>query len=171
VSTDDVKRAVLNRAEEFPAPAPPTLPRKKKKKIVPKKVRAAVELLAKPKIPVAVAARHVGLTRQYLDKMLGMPHVEEYYEKKKRRNVAVAGIRAAAKIGELVDSDSAKVALEASKFALGVTGIKVASDTQVNVSLSVQAGWVIDLSNSRDRAQPRDVVAVELPAPAEKQGD
>jgi hypothetical protein len=46
---------------------------------------------------------------------------------------------------ELVDGTSAKVSLEASKFALGVAGIKPAADAQVNVNLELRAGYILDL--------------------------
>lgn len=54
--------------------------------------------------------------------------------------------RAAARLNQLVDSTSQRVALEATKFSLGVAGIKPAADAQVNVNIDLRAGYVIDLS-------------------------
>jgi hypothetical protein len=54
--------------------------------------------------------------------------------------------RAAARLNQLIDSTSQRVALEATKFSLGVAGIKPAADAQVNVNIDVKAGYVIDLS-------------------------
>jgi hypothetical protein len=48
-------------------------------------------------------------------------------------------------LNELIDGTSAKVALEATKYSLGVAGIKAASDPQVNVNLEVRAGYILDL--------------------------
>ena len=49
-------------------------------------------------------------------------------------------------MGELVESESAKVAMEATKFTLQAAGIGPATAAPVNVNVEVRAGWVIDLS-------------------------
>ena len=56
--------------------------------------------------------------------------------------------RAAARLNQLIDSTSQRVALEATKFSLGVAGIKPAADAAVNVNIAIQAGYVIDLSEA-----------------------
>ena len=38
------------------------------------------------------------------------------------------------------------MALEATKFSLGVAGIKPAADAQVNVNLELRAGYIINLA-------------------------
>jgi hypothetical protein len=43
-------------------------------------------------------------------------------------------------------SADAAAALEATKFSLGVAGIKPADDARVNVNIEMKAGYVIDLS-------------------------
>jgi hypothetical protein len=49
-------------------------------------------------------------------------------------------------LSQLIDSTSQRVALEATKFSLGVAGIKPAADASVNVNIELKAGYVIDLS-------------------------
>ena len=46
----------------------------------------------------------------------------------------------------LLDSGSERVSLEATKFSLGVAGVKPAADASVNVNIELKAGYVIDLS-------------------------
>ena len=58
--------------------------------------------------------------------------------------------RAAARFSQLIDSTSQRVALEATKFSIGVAGIKpAADDAQLSVNLKLEAGYVIDLSESK----------------------
>lgn len=65
--------------------------------------------------------------------------------------------RAAARLRELINSSSQKVALEATKYSLSVAGIRPAPDAHMSVNLQVTAGWVIDLSGDRPKAEPKIV--------------
>jgi hypothetical protein len=58
--------------------------------------------------------------------------------------------RAAARLSRLIDSGSERV--EATRFSLGVAGIKPAADAQVNVNIELKAGYVIDLSERDEPA-------------------
>jgi hypothetical protein len=64
--------------------------------------------------------------------------------------VALSSGRAAARLNQLIDSTSQRVALEATKFSLGVAGIKPAADASVNDNIELKAGYVIDLSERDD---------------------
>ena len=62
------------------------------------------------------------------------------------REVALTSGQAAARLGQLLDSGSKR--LDATKFALGVAGIKPVDDARLSVSIELRAGYVIDLSES-----------------------
>jgi hypothetical protein len=55
------------------------------------------------------------------------------------------------------------VAFEASKFSLGVAGIRPQPEAQLNVNIDVKAGFVIDLSGRSGDARPMKIVS---PPPA-----
>jgi len=71
--------------------------------------------------------------------------------------------RAAARIMELLDSDSDHVSFDASKHVLSIAGIKPASDANVNLNIELQAGFVIDLSEPGESRPMKVVSSVEAP--------
>jgi hypothetical protein len=74
--------------------------------------------------------------------------------------VALSSGRAAARLTQLIDSTSQKVALEVTKFSLDVAGIKPAADA-VSVNVGVQvAGYVIHL-RGRDERGPLPKVTID----------
>jgi hypothetical protein len=114
-----------------------------------KKVRAAIDLLERRGMTITAAAEKVGIARETLSRALGEPHVQEYTQRKRLRNVEVASIRASARTRELLESESNKVAADMVKFNLGVVGIKPAKE--VNVNFGPQFGYILDLRSGRDR--------------------
>ena len=90
-------------------------------------------------------AKKVGVSREYLSRAFGLAHNEEALRTRALREVALSSGRAAARLNQLIDSTSQRVALEATKFSLGVAGIKPPADAQVNVNLEIRAGYVLDL--------------------------
>jgi hypothetical protein len=114
---------------------------------------------------VTAAAKKAGLSREYVARSLSLPHVAAYLRDKAARVVAMGAGRAAARLNQLLDSKSEHVSLEASKFSLGVAGIKPTPDAQLNVNVDVKAGFVIDLSGSGD-ARPMKIISSTDPAPA-----
>jgi hypothetical protein len=75
-------------------------------------------------------------------------------------NVSPSSGRAAARLNQLIDSTSQRVALEATKFSLGVAGIKPAPDANVSVNVGVTiAGYCIDLS---EPGQPHKIVGGQV---------
>jgi hypothetical protein len=136
-----------------PAPVPTTTP-EPKRGAVPKKIRLAVDALASGQArTVKEAAENFGgISREYLSRSLSKPECAQYLKDKAARAVAMGAARAAAKLNELVDSTSQKVALEAAKYSLDVAGIKPAADPQVNVNIELKAGYVIDLSEPGEPA-------------------
>jgi hypothetical protein len=145
---------VTTRITETAPPAAPvtTTPQPKMRK-PPPKVRAAIEALVTGQArTITAAAKKVGLTRERLSRAFSEPHIAEALRTRAAREVALSSGRAAARLNQLIDSTSQKVALEATKYSLGVAGIKPAADAQVNVNLELRAGYVIDLSGRDDRA-------------------
>ena len=64
------------------------------------------------------------------------------------KEVALGAGRAAARLNELIESASAKVALEATKFSLQTAGIGRARDPSVNIDMNMpRAGYVIMLDD------------------------
>ena len=140
-------------------PAPPSRPEPKRQP-VPRKVRDAIELLVTGQVrTIKGAAERVGWARETLSKRLSRPECSEALRNRAAKEVALSSGRAAARLNQLIDSTSQRVALEATKFSLGVAGIKPAADAQVNVNFALRAGYVIDL---RDRADRGPLPAVTI---------
>ena len=143
------------RSPEFASSAVPTTtqPQSKLRK-PPPKVRAAIEALVTGQArTITAAAKKVGLTRERLSRAFSEPHIAEALRTRAAREVALSSGRAAARLNQLIDSTSQRVALEATKFSLGVAGIKPAPDNvSVNIELEIKAGYVIDLSERDEPA-------------------
>ena len=134
------------RQPQFDPPTLPTVPQKKMRKPAPR-VRAAIEALVTGQCrTIKAAAQKVGVSREYLSRAFSLPHNAEALRTRALREVALSSGRAAARLNQLIDSTSQRVALEATKFSLGVAGIKPADDARVSVSIELRAGYVIDLS-------------------------
>jgi ParB-like chromosome segregation protein Spo0J len=131
----------------------------------PPKVRAAIEALVTGQVKtITAAAKKVGLSRERLSRALSESHNAAALRQRAEREVAMSAGRAAARLNQLIDSTSQRVALEATKFSLGVAGIKPASDA-VSVNVGVQvAGYVIDLRERHDRAERAKIIDGEAGA-------
>jgi hypothetical protein len=120
----------------------------------PPKVRAAIEVLVTGQCrTIKSAAQKVGLSRERLSRAFSEPHNAEALLTRAAREVALSSGRAAARLNQLIDSSSQKIALDATKFSLGVAGIKPATDPQVNVNIELKAGYVIDISEREPAAK------------------
>lgn len=138
----------------------PVLPEPRKRPI-PKRVREAISAITEGRAKtITAAARKVGLSREYLSRTFGEPHVAAYLRDKAARAVAMGAGRASARLNQLLDSKSEHVSLDAVKHTLGIAGIKPAADANVNLNIEVRAGYVIDLGEPE--ARPMKVVS---PAP------
>jgi hypothetical protein len=137
-----------------PETAPPAVPataRQPKPRLIPRKVRQAIELIVTGvcKTKQAAADR---VPRESLSRWLHKPSGAEALRSRAAHEVASSAGRAAARLTKLLDSSSQKVSLEAVKYSLGVAGIKPASEPMsVNVGVQV-AGYVIDLRERDDRS-------------------
>jgi hypothetical protein len=139
----------IRRSETATPVVPATTTPQPKMPKPPPKVRAAIEALVTGQVrTITAAAKKVGLTRERLSRAFSEPHIAEALRTRAAREVALSSGRAAARLNQLIDSTSQRVALEATKFSLGVAGIKPTSDSvNVNVGAGVAiAGYCIDLS-------------------------
>ena len=132
---------------EIAAPAPALLPKPKTPRIS-KRVKEAIAAMVSGECKtVTDAAAKANCTREYLSRSLSRPDIAEYLRNKAGRTIAIAAARAAAVKVDLLDCDSSHVRNDASSFVLETAGIRPARDPQVNLNLSVSAGYIIDLSN------------------------
>jgi hypothetical protein len=150
----------IPRSETAP-PAVPATARQPKPRLIPRKVRQAIELIVTGVCKTKqAAADRVGMPRETLSRWLHKPSGAEALRARAAHEVASSAGRAAARLNQLIDSTSQKVSLEATKYSLGVAGIKPASEpTSVNVGVQV-AGYVIDLRDRADRG-PLPAVTIE----------
>jgi hypothetical protein len=153
-------------------PAPPAVPTtttpQPRMRKPPPKVRAAIEALVTGQCrTITAAAKKVGLTRERLSRAFSEPHNAEALRTRAAREVALSSGRAAARLNQLLDSTSQRVALEATKFSLGVAGIKPAADANVSVNIELKAGYVIDLSEPGGPEIVSDVAKVIDAKPVE----
>ena len=151
----------IHRPETSPPAVPATTTPRSKMRKPPPRVRAAIEALVTGQVrTIKAAAQKVGVSREYLSRAFSLPHNAEALRTRAAREVALSSGRAAARLNQLIDSTSQRVALEATKFSLGVAGIKPADDARVSVSIEVKAGYVIDLSE-RDEPKAKIIGGVE----------
>ena len=150
--------------DAIPTPAEP------KRRAISKRVREAIDLLAQGRVKtITAAAKSVGLTRERLSRALGEPHIAEHVRQKAGRTVAMGALRAAAREVQLIDAKSEHVSHDASKHVLAIAGIKPAADPNVNLNVSVKAGYILDL---REPGGEMKIIAgadaIALPPPAEE---
>jgi hypothetical protein len=92
------------------------------------------------------------MPRETLSRWLHRPAGAETLRARAAHEVASSAGRAAARLNQLIESSSQKVALDATKYSLGVAGIKPPADAQVNVNLELRAGYVISLEERDEPA-------------------
>jgi hypothetical protein len=71
-----------------------------------------------------------------------------FIARKMRETIAIGGLRASARLVELIDAGSEHVSADVSKHTLAIAGIKPRADAQVSVNIDIKAGYVIDLTDS-----------------------
>jgi hypothetical protein len=122
-----------------------------RQKPIPKAIRLACDALVNGYAKTLTeAAERVGITREYLSRRLGEPHIVEHLRQRAHRVVSIAAGRAAATKVELLDCDSLHVRSDASTFVLGVAGIKPTPDPNISLNIgSARAGYVIILGEER----------------------
>lgn len=110
----------------------------------------AIELLVTGECKtIKAAAKAAGISRENLSKALQRPHVDEYRVKRIHQAQRVHALRAAHRMGELLDSDNAMVSYRSAEHLLA-TGAGVVKPSEgrgatVNIGVTMQAGFVLDL--------------------------
>jgi hypothetical protein len=133
-----------------------------KPKPISRKVRDAISIMVTgDSRTITAAAEKVGITREHLSRELSKPHIAEFLNQKVRRHLAIATTRAGAVKADLLDCNNALVQDRASTFILGLAGIAPASQPNVNLNLSLRAGFIIDLSEPGDTAAAAKVIGPE----------
>ena len=126
--------------------AKPPAPEKERRRRVPRKIKQAIEALVSGEAKnITRAAEVAELSREHLSRQLSLPHVRSYFQEKVARAVALSSGRAAARLVELLDSESSHVSMDAVRLSLGIAGLRPAPEANVNVSVDIKAGYVIDL--------------------------
>lgn len=143
----------------------PAVPEEPRRRNVPKKIRRAVEALISGEAKtVTAAAKCADITREYLSRSLGQPHISTYFRNQVARALAMATGRAAARLEALIDAKSEHVSADVSKHVLAIAGIKPAPDANLNLSVEVKAGYIIDLREPEERGTDAHPMKIVSPA-------
>jgi len=95
---------------------------------------------------VTAAAERVGVSREWLSRLMQRSHIQAFIARKSRENIQRGMLRASHRVVELIDAQSEHVSLDASKHVLAIEGIRPPDQGQVSVNVGVSVGYVIDLS-------------------------
>ena len=102
----------------------PIAEKKHRKRRVSPKVLQAIELIASGQAPTQIAAAtQVGITPEWLSKMLKRPEIGVLLDEICRRYLRAGKVRATSRLIELLESNSSRTSLEASRLVLGIGGI------------------------------------------------
>ena len=140
--------SALATSEPASVTAPPKAVQRER---IPARVRHACDLLASGECAtIKAAAERVNLSREHLSRMISKPHVQMFIEREARRTIAMSVGRASIRMRELMDDKSGAVSFDASRFALGVVGIRPPeTGSHVSVGVNVSVGYVIDLTGQQ----------------------
>ena len=126
-----------------------------------KLVRDACQLIADGEVKTILgAAERLKCSREHLSRQLQRDHVQDYLRLEAKRKISSAVLRAASKKLELLDCESARVANDVASDILAIAGITVPRDGRnSSVSVSVQAGYVINLTEPTKQSPTIDIKA------------
>lgn len=132
-----------------PQPAP-IAPKSVREPRISKRLRQAIDLLAKGRsLTQKAAAEACGLTAEHLSRSLRKDHVRAFLTRRTRETIAVGALRAGERVVELIDSGSEHVSLDASKHILAIEGIRPPADAQAVVNVNISPGYVINMNSPR----------------------
>lgn len=119
---------------------------------VPPKIKRACELMASGECKtVTAAAERVGVSREWLSKMLQRSHIQAFVARKAAENIQRGVFRASARFVELIDAESEHVAAKVSERFLEQGGIlrpqTGGTSVNVNINNNVTPGYVINLAS------------------------
>ena len=122
-----------------------------KPKRIPRRIGEVVELLLSGACKTQKAAcERTGMNQQYVSVALRKPEIRVFIARRVREHLSAGTLRASAKLLELIDSGSQRVAFEASKHVLALDGIRAVEGPSVSVNIDVKAGYVIDLRSNQE---------------------
>ena len=157
--TDTIPATIGSNPVTAPAPAKPRKERK-----ISKRLRQAVELLETGRARTQrQAAEQAGLSEEHLSRSLRKPQIQAFIARRRSENIARAALRASARMGDLLDSQSDHVALHASRLLLETSGDLKTGDRGVNVNIhnGISVGYVLDLTpREHQPAEPRIIDAL-----------
>lgn len=119
-----------------------------------KRMRQVLTALATKGMTQREAAKQAGMSETYLSAALRKPEIQVFIARKMRETIAIGGLRASARLVELIDSGSEHVSADMSKHTLAIAGIKPRADAQVSVNIDIKAGYVIDLTDGPKLVEP-----------------
>lgn len=123
------------------------IPKPARERRISKPIIQAIELMLSGAVTTQrAAAQRVGVTPEWLSKMMQRDNVRVFIDRRARQTIAAGQMRASRRLVELVDAGSEHVSLDATKHMLGISGIAPAPTPSVNVNINLKAGYVIDLS-------------------------
>jgi hypothetical protein len=130
----------------------PITEKKRRKRRISPKIVQAVELLAKGDVRTQKqAAERVGVSEEWLSTMLGREETRVLLEQTCRKYLRTGTVRATARLVELLDSNSSRTALEASKHVLGIGGISPPREGGVSINIGNDSpGYVVVLRHRDD---------------------
>jgi hypothetical protein len=132
---------------------------KPKQQRISKKILKSIELLATGECKTQkAAAERANVHPSWLCTQLAKENVRAVMRERMTRGISQAGLRAAARMIELVDAESEKVSHSAAAFILGVEGLapKQHGGITINNNNVQAAGYVIKL-RAEDDSAPIDI--------------
>lgn len=111
-----------------------------------KRMRQVLTALATKGMTQREAAKQAKMSETYLSAALRKPEIQVFIARKMRETIAIGGLRASARLVELIDSASEHVSADVSKHTLAIAGIKPTHESQVSVNIDLKAGYIVDIS-------------------------
>jgi hypothetical protein len=123
-----------------------------RRKRIPRRIAEVVNLLVTGECKtIKAAAARAGMHPNYVSAALKKPSIRVFCAERVRQSLSAGSMRASARMLELLDNPSAKISFEASRFVLGVDGVRPVEGPSIAVNLTAAVGYVIDLSSPSDR--------------------
>jgi lambda repressor-like predicted transcriptional regulator len=136
-----------------------TDPKPIRERRISKRMQQVLTALATKGMTQREAAKQAGMSETYLSAALKKPEIQVFIARKMRETIAIGGLRASARLIELIDAGSEHVSADVSKHVTAIAGIKPAAEPTALVNINIRAGYVIDLSDD----PPAKVIDVTPP--------
>jgi hypothetical protein len=136
--------------------------KKRRKRSISPKVVYAIELWASGRARTQLeAASMASISPEWLSKVLKTSQAGVLIDEMSKKMLRLGKVRAASRVVELLDHNSGRVSLEASRLVLAVGGISAPRDgINLSVDINAQVGYVLDLRDPGPRV-------IDIPPTAE----